>query len=106
MWRAIITDLRGQQLTPDGRELEWLRSAARMADRCAEMEAALAEQELIVPDYNRQPTANPLIGEIQMHNQLISQTLNRIRTDVPESGGITVSGNRYRAAALARWNGA
>ena len=50
--------------------------------------------------------SNPLLSELRMTRQLLAQTIARIDLDVPEaSSGVTgAGGNRFRTAALARWN--
>jgi hypothetical protein len=90
----------------DARELAWLRMAGKLADRAAELEAALAGAELIVKGHAGQPVSNPLLAEWRMLNQLLAQTLSRLRVDVVDAKADgSVVGNRYRTAALARWAG-
>jgi hypothetical protein len=102
--RAIVADAAGQGLEFDARELAWLRTAGKLADRIAQLESALDDAPLIVKGHAQQPVANPLLAEWRMLNQLLAQTLARLRVDLVEtaSGGV-VSNNRHRTAALARW---
>jgi hypothetical protein len=70
-----------------------------------EGQAALAEEQLRSTGSTGQPVLNPLLAEIRMHTQLMTQTIGRLKLDVPEekssmAGG---NGNRFRAAAMARW---
>jgi hypothetical protein len=71
----------------------------------AELEAAIDGADMIVPGYNGQPVAHPLLTEIRQHHLLISQTLARLKVDVPEEPGVLgVAGvNKARSAASARW---
>ena len=103
LWRAIVADAAGQGLEFDARELAWLRTAGKLADRAAQLEDALADAALIVKGHAQQPVSNPLLAEWRMLNQLLAQTLARLRVDLVEtaSGGV-VSNNRHRTAALAR----
>ena len=104
LWRAIVRDAAGQGLQLDARELVWLDSACKISDRIALLEAEIEGAELIVPGYNGQPTANPMLAELRLHGQLLAQTLARLRIDVSEnSSGELVAENRYRRAALSRW---
>jgi hypothetical protein len=61
-----------------------------------------------VKGYNGQPVGHPLLTEIRQHHLLISQTLARLKVDIPEDAGVLgVSGfNKARAAANKRWRGA
>jgi hypothetical protein len=106
LWREIVRDAAGQGLALDARELVWLRTAGKLADRVDALETELAGMSMVVSGYNGQPVANPLLGEIRFHSQLITQILARLKVDVPESAGVTVgASNRYRTAALTRWYG-
>jgi hypothetical protein len=91
----------------DARELTWLRHAGKLADRVAELEAAMAGEALIVEGHAKQPVVNPLLGEIRQNQALLAQTLGRLRLDVVEAspGQVVTGGNRYRSAALSRWSG-
>ena len=100
IWRSIARDVAEQGLALDARELVWLRSAGKIADRIALSEAEIDGADLIVPGYNGQPTANPLLGEIRLHSHLLAQALARLRVDAVESAsGQVVAGNRHRSAA-------
>jgi hypothetical protein len=104
LWRVIVADAAGQGLELDARELTWLRHAAKLADRIAGLEEALAGEPLVVPGHAKQPVANPLLPEIRQNQALLAQTLGRLRLDVAEnSSGQVVGSNRFRSAALARW---
>jgi hypothetical protein len=105
-WREIVADAAGQGIELTAQELVWLRQAGKLADTIGLMEAAVAGAELVVPGYNRQPTAHPFLCELRMTRQLLAQTVARIDLDVPEASGVSsgAGGNRFRAAALARWN--
>jgi hypothetical protein len=64
--------------------------------------------DMVVPGYNAQPVAHPLLTEIRQHHLLISQTLARLKVDVPDEPGLlSVAGvNKARAGANKRWRGA
>ena len=107
LWRAIVADAAGQGIELTAAELVYLRQAGKLADSIALMEAAMAGAELVVPGYmNKGLVANPLIGELRMHRQLLGQTINRIDLDVPDTSTVTgaAGNNRFRQAALARWS--
>ena len=106
LWRSIVADADDQGLVLNAVELAQLGAACKLSDRIAVLEAALAEeQQLRSTGSTGQPVLNPLLAEIRMHTQLMTQTLGRLKLDVPEeksrmAGG---NGNRFRAAAMARW---
>ncbi|CCK58008.1 Protein of unknown function [Mycobacterium canettii CIPT 140070010] len=43
LWRAIICDAAGQDISLDSRELVWLEEAGRLADRIEQLEVALSD---------------------------------------------------------------
>jgi len=105
LWRSIVADADDQGLVLNAVELAQLGAACKLSDRIAALEAALAEEQLRSTGSTGQPVLNPLLAEIRMHTQLMTQTLGRLKLDVPEekpriAGG---NGNRFRAAAMARW---
>ena len=79
-----------------------------MTDRVAELEEAIDGEPMVVPGYKGQPVAHPLLTEIRQHHLLISQTLARLKLDVPEEPGLVgvVGVNKARSAANRRWRGA
>lgn len=105
MWRDVVRDVAGQGLSLDSRELVWLRSAGKLADRIAELEAAMGEQPLVVPGHAKQPVSHPLLTEIRQYYALLAQTLGRIRVDAAtvNAAGDLAPGSRHRTAALTRW---
>jgi hypothetical protein len=110
LWRQVATEAAEEGLELDSRERFWLHSAAQLVDRVAQLEAAMAGDDMVVKGYSGQPVAHPLLTEIRQHHLLISQTLARLKVDVPEpsSGALSVvvGGNRQRTAANRRWRGA
>jgi hypothetical protein len=109
VWRAVISDAKSQGLELTSTETLWLESAARLADRIAELEAELAGSSFVVPGHAKQDVAHPLIAEVRMHRALLATTLGRIRVELPESGSsswgvmsATVSG---REGANIKWRG-
>lgn len=107
LWRQVAGEAADCHLELDSREQIWLHSAAKLADRVAQLEAAIADEDLVVKGYSGQPVAHPLLTEIRQHYLLISQTLARLKVDVPEPTGVlgVVGANRQRAAANRRWRG-
>jgi hypothetical protein len=106
LWRSIVADADDQGLVLNAVELAQLGAACKLADRITVLEAALAEEQLGSTGSTGQPVLNPLLAEIRMHTQLMTQTIGRLKLDVPEeksrmAGGN--GGNRFRAAAMARW---
>jgi hypothetical protein len=105
LWRSIIADADEQGLVLNAVELAQLGAACKLSDRIAVLEAALSEEQLRSTGSTGQPVPNPLLAEIRMHAQLMTQTLGRLKLDVSEeksrmAGG---NGNRFRAAAMTRW---
>jgi hypothetical protein len=76
-------------------------------DREAVLEAAMADEPLMVNGSMGQPIPNGLLNEIRATYQLISQTLARLKVESSEPSGVLglVGGNRQRAAANRRWRG-
>ena len=107
LWRQVVREAVDEGLELDSREQFWLYSAAKLADRVTQLEAAMAEEPLMVKGSMGQPVPNGLLNEIRAHHQLISQTLARIDTQPKEPAGVLgiVGGNRQRAAANLRWRG-
>ena len=105
LWRQIAADAADQAIDLTSQELVWLRQAGKLADMIALMEPALEGAELIVPGYNKQPVSNPLLSELRMHRKLLAQTVARVDLDVPEEAPVVgAGGNRFRSAAMSRWN--
>lgn len=108
LWRSVARAVAEDDLQLDARELAWLRTACKLADKAARLEAAIDEQELLVKGYNGQPVINTLWGEWRLICQLQAQTLARLKLDVDDAnaGGLgIISGNPHRAGANKRWRG-
>lgn len=107
VWRQIARAVARDDLELDAREQRWLLSAAQLTDRVAELEAAIDGADMVVPGYNGQPVAHPLLTEIRQHHLLISQTLARLKLDVADDAGVlgVVGVNKQRGAANRRWRG-
>jgi hypothetical protein len=108
LWKQIAHAVAQDDLELTAVERRWLLSACQLTDRVAELEEAIDGADMVVPGYNGQPVAHPLLTEIRQHHLLISQTLARLKLDVPEdAGAIGVAGvNKARGAANKRWRGA
>ena len=103
LWRSIVAD--DQDLVLNAVELAQLGPACKLSDRIAVLEAALADEQLRSTGSTGQPVLNPLLAEARMHTQLVTQTLSRLKLDIPEEKPMAAggNGNRFRAAAMARW---
>lgn len=102
MWKGVVA---GYELTTT--ELELLGQACRVLDTIARMEAALADEPMIVAGSTGQPKANPLGREIREERLLLARLLDQIGlpTDAQAGAwdGLTAS-HRARKAARARWS--
>ena len=110
IWNPVVGHAAEQGLTLDSRESFWLESAARIADRIAELEAELSRSpSFVVAGHAKQDVAHPLIGEIRMHRALLATTLARIRTDMPDSGSssgsVMTASIHGRKGADIKWRG-
>ncbi|MCV7101540.1 hypothetical protein [Mycobacterium palustre] len=109
LWRVIVADAADQGLELDARERDWLRSAAKLADRIAQLEFALADAPPRVKGSMGQLVVDPLLPELRQCVQLQAQLLGRLKLDPPaeQHSVIPTSGvNRHRQAAMRRWGGA
>jgi hypothetical protein len=102
LWRDVVVN---DDLELDARERFWLYSAAKLADRAAELEDALARDgRLLVKGSMGQEVGHPLLTELRQVYLAVSQTLGRLKVEEPESGVLGVVGaNKARGAANARW---
>ena len=107
LWAEVCADVAEAGLELDARDRYWLASAAKLADRAATLEAALADAPLMVKGSMGQDVSNPLMAEWRSHSQLAAQLLARLKLDSAEESGALqmVGGNRQRAAANRRWRG-
>jgi hypothetical protein len=108
LFRQIARAVAQDDLELTAPEHRFLWSAAKLTDRIAELEAAIDGADMVVPGYNGQPVAHPLLTEIRQHHLLVSQLLARLKLDVPEDAGVLGAAgvNKARAAANKRWRGA
>lgn len=108
LWRSVMSEASEMDVTLDALEREQLFSACRLRDTIARMEARLGDADLVVPGSRDQLIAHPLLTEIRLHRQLISQTLARLSFPVEDSGSGSVFSPTFhgRAAANRRWRGA
>ena len=108
LWRHVARAVAQDDLELTAVEQLWLASAAKLTDRVAALDAAIDRAEMVVPGYNGQPVAHPLLTEIRQHHLLISQTLARLKVDIPDEPGLlSVAGvNKARGASNKRWRGA
>lgn len=108
LWKSVADQADDMGVTLDALESEQLLSACRLRDTIAEMEQRLAGADLVVPGSKDQLIAHPLLTEIRLHRQLISQTLARIRFPSEDSatGSAWGPAQHGRAGANRRWRGA
>jgi hypothetical protein len=111
LWRSIVAQVSADGLVLDARELRWLHDACDEADQLAALMVALAGAELTVLGSQRQPVANPLIGEARRCRVTIAGLLARVGLEDPEavaagSGrGSRTTSTAARRAALTRHYG-
>ena len=106
LWRHVARAVAADGLQLTAVEQLWLASAAKLTDRIGELEAAMQGEPLAVPGYmDKGLVPHPLIGEIRQHHLLISQTLARLKLDIPDDAGVlgVTRVNKARSAADARW---
>jgi hypothetical protein len=96
LWRSVAGVY---QLRPD--ELAVLREACRIADTVARLEAALADQPVMVAGSMGQQVTNPLFAELRMQRQALAGLLRQLR--LPDLEGSARGANQHREAAQARW---
>jgi hypothetical protein len=59
---------------------------------------------LVIPGSREQWVANPLLTEIRLHRQLVSQTLARLKFPTEEPSAVpVVRVNQHRDAGQKRW---
>jgi hypothetical protein len=108
LWRSVARAVAEDDLELTAPELAWLRTACKLGDRAAQLEAAMDEQPLVVKGYNGQPVINSIWGEWRLVCQLQAQTLARLKLDIDSDavGGMPViRANPHRAGANKRWRG-
>lgn len=105
LWRSILTDY---WMDGEGHKLAILAQACQVADRIAELDAAMARQPLTVLGSARQLTIHPLISEVRFQQGVLASLL-KARTlpdgeDTDEAEAADAHSRRARRAANARWN--
>ena len=107
LWSAVAGQAQELGCRLDTLESEQLWNACRLRDGINDMEQRLAGADLMIPGSREQWVAHPLLVEIRLHRQLLSQTLARLRFPEEESGAppVVSRSTAARAAANARWRG-
>jgi hypothetical protein len=110
LWRSIVTQVSADGLVLDARELRWLHDACDEADQLAALMTALVDAQLTVLGSQRQPVANPLIGEARRCRVTIAGLLARVGLEDPAADSGTGRGSRTtstsaRGAAFSRHYG-
>jgi P27 family predicted phage terminase small subunit len=83
LWRSIASQVAGDGLQLDQRELKLLESACREQDMLARIELALETAPLTVKGAQSQLVAHPLIGEARRSRAQIASLLKAIGLDDP-----------------------
>jgi len=109
LWLKLVREANDAGFRWDAMELEQVFHACEIRDTIADLQDRLAGQDRLIPGSKEQWVINPLITEIRLHRQLLSQTLARLK--LPEqkedAGGLNIVGaNPHRAGANKRWRGA
>ena len=94
----IVADLRAHGLEPDARETELLSLAEGLADRLAELEAAVADKGLSVTLHSGRVVMNPAVAESRMTRTALATVLGRVSM----TEGVAKDPQRV-AAAQKRW---
>ena len=90
----------------DVHERPILAEACRLADRAAELEAAIEADGLTVTGSAGQPRLNPAVAEVRQTRVALTRCLGAIAFP-GEDGTPQKAANRHgRKAAVARWRGA
>ena len=77
----IVADLKAYGLEPDGREVDFLAIAERLADRLAEIEAAVGAEVLYSRLSGGRIVAKPLVAEARMTSGALTRVLSGIGVD-------------------------
>jgi hypothetical protein len=102
LWRSIVNQVSADGLVLDARELRWLHDACDEADQLAALMVALADAPLTVLGSQRQPVANPLIGEARRCRVTIAGLLARVGLEDPEAAAGSGRGSRTTSTAARR----
>ena len=110
LWRSIVAQVAADGLVLDARELRWLHDACDEADQLDALMVALADAPLTVLGSQRQPVANPLIGEARRCRVTIAGLLARMGLEDPDVAAGGGRGSRTtsmsaRGAANSRYYG-
>lgn len=110
LWRSIASQVAGDGLRLDQRELKLLESACREQDMLARIEAALVDAPLTVKGAQAQLVSHPLIGEARRSRAQIASLLKAIGLDDPSAASGSGRGSRTtstsaRSAAFSRHYG-
>jgi hypothetical protein len=105
LWRSVLADY---WMDGESHKLAILEQAAKVADRIAELEAAMAGEPLTVLGSARQLTIHPLIAEVRAQRGLLASLLKALTLpdgdDDDEHQAALTRSQRARKAANARWN--
>ena len=109
LWRAVVDEF---ELRAD--ELLLLDKAARTADDCARLDAAVASGPLTVPGSTGQPVAQPLLREARQSRALLGALIRQLGledaaaedADQGPAGRPSTTSDRAIKAARARWGSA
>jgi hypothetical protein len=103
LWDAVHADL-GAEWRFDARELAVLEAACKQADLVADLEAAVGRDGLTVLGASGQPRLNGAVTELRQGRVALARLLGDIRLPNEDGNASTVTTERARRAAEARWS--
>jgi hypothetical protein len=98
LWLAVT---RVYELAPH--EAELLRQAVRTVDVLARVDAILMDEDLVVPGYNGQPRAHPLLTVAADQRRLLVELVRSMALPLPGEEWGRIRSPQQQAAAQERW---
>jgi hypothetical protein len=107
LWLKLVREANDAGFRWDAMELEQVFHACEIRDTIADLQEQMSGQSRLIPGSREQWVINPLITEIRLRRQLLSQTLARLKLPEQKQDGLNIIGaNPHRAGANKRWRGA
>ncbi len=103
--RALWNEVAGEY-DLDHHERPILVEACRLADRAAELEAAIAADGLTVAGSTGQPRLNPAVAEVRQTRVALTRCLGAIAFPGEDGVARKAAGRHGQRAAVARWKSA
>lgn len=94
LWRSLASQIAGDGLQLDAREVMLLTEACREADMLDRIQLALVEAPMLMKGAQGQQVANPLIGEARRSRTTIASLLKQIGLEDPMLASKSGSGSR------------